>query len=88
MSTFRASRRAAIDGWALMVQGASKPLPNTLSTTRKEARAARDELCRKGHFRHIVVLVVPVHVQLVVAGPTSRRGKANAARTLLPESRP
>lgn len=35
------SRRSNYDGWALVMPGASKPLPWTVSTTREEVRQLR-----------------------------------------------
>lgn len=37
------SKRYGIDGWALMIKGAEKPLGWTTCTTRKEIRELREE---------------------------------------------
>lgn len=82
MSTYHLSQRGELDGWAVIVHGASVPLVNTLCTTRREARAALKAMRKRGLFRGLRVEVLPVLVEVQPVAARGRRGRSNRARPL------
>ncbi len=88
MTTYRISPFATHDGWALQMRGATQPMPWTLSTTRREARAELRAMRRRGMCRGMLVDVVPVVMRLERASARSTRGRSNRTRHLpLPSGR-
>ena len=82
MTTYRISSRATLDGWALQMRGATQPMPWTLSTTRREARAELRAMRRRGMCRGMLVDVVPVVMRLERVTARSTRGRSNRTRPL------
>jgi len=58
------SKRSGFDGWALKVQGASKPLVWTACTTREEARSLRKQQTPE-LFRKTEIVKVKISVEAV-----------------------
>ena len=82
MTTYRISSRATLDGWALQMRGAPQPMPWTLSTTRREARAELRAMRRRGLCSGLLIDVVPVVMRLEPVTTRSTRGRSNRTRPL------
>lgn len=61
---FRRSNRWGYDGWALLIDGAEKPLPWSLCRTREEVRELLRERTKEGLFKTLAVSARPVKVKI------------------------
>lgn len=70
------SRRRSFDGWAVARKGITNVWPQTICTTREEAREVLDEI-RGGGFEEAVrhLEVVPVKINVVRARPIKKESK-------------
>ena len=60
------SRRHGIDGWALRIKGADKPLMWTFCTTRQEARELRaEEFSELDFWRRTEIVKVKLNLEVV-----------------------
>lgn len=65
------SKRYGIDGWALKVKGAQKPLHWTVCTTRKEIRELREE---ERNWMRDDIEIVKVKITVEVANASINSG--------------
>ncbi len=61
---FHPATRWGYDGWALLIDGAEKPLPWSLCRTREECRELLRERTKEGLFGRLAVSARPVKVKI------------------------